>query len=162
MNLLLPIFYVLIVQWPCYQSLFEIAHSIGCDVTEWKMDGKNNWKIDISFLKKHIKKNTKAIVINSPHNPAGYIIPEEKLREIIEIASEHDIYIFSDEVYRFLEYDEKDRFLSLCDSYDKGSMDLLNFLHTLIITRGKQISIKNRRIFFLQVIPATVPSLQKK
>lgn len=110
----------IIVQWPCYQSLFEIAHSIGCKVTEWKMDGKNNWEIDISFLKKHIRKNTKAIVINSPHNPTGYVIPEKKLMEIIEIASEHDIYIFSDEVYRFLEYDEKDRCLSLCDSYDKG------------------------------------------
>jgi aspartate/methionine/tyrosine aminotransferase len=109
-----------IVQWPCYQSLFEIAHSIGCDVTEWQMDGRNNWEIDISFLKKHIRKNTKAIVINSPHNPTGYVIPEEKFNEIIQIAGENDTYIFSDEVYKFLEYDEKDRFLSLCDAYDKG------------------------------------------
>ena len=39
---------------------------------------------------------------------------------IIDIAKKHDLYIFSDEVYRFLEYDEKDRLPAMCDIYNKG------------------------------------------
>jgi aspartate/methionine/tyrosine aminotransferase len=63
-----------IVHFPCYQSLMEIASSIGCEVTRWVTEGENNWELDIEFLKKSIKSNTKAIIINCPHNPTGYLM----------------------------------------------------------------------------------------
>ena len=110
----------MIVQFPTYQSLYEIANGIGCQVSEWRMDADNNWELDLDFLNKTITPKTKAIVINFPNNPTGYTISEEKMNRIVEIAREHDICIFSDEVYRFLEYDESDRLPCLCDIYDKG------------------------------------------
>ena len=109
-----------VVQYPIYQSLQSVAHSIGCEVTKWVMDEKNNWDLDLNFLKDHIKKNTKAIIINCPHNPTGYLMSNDKFNAIIEIARKNNITIFSDEVYRLLEYDENDRLPNMCDCYDKG------------------------------------------
>ena len=109
-----------IVQCPCYQSLTEVAAAIGCSVSAWSMDPGNNWELDIHFLKKSTKTNTKAIVVNFPNNPTGYTVAKETCSEIIEIAREQDLYIFSDEVYRFLEYREQDRLPALCDVYEKG------------------------------------------
>lgn len=120
MNVLLEPGDHIIVQSPCYQSLSEIAKSIGCKVTEWFMDAQNNWEMDLDFLKANITPQTKAIVINFPNTPTGYLMPREMFNELIEIARQHDIYVFSDEVYRFLEYDEKDRLPAAYDIYDKA------------------------------------------
>jgi aspartate/methionine/tyrosine aminotransferase len=110
----------IIVQYPAYQSLYEIANSIGCSVTKWTMYDKDNWEPDLDLLKRNIKRNTKAIIINSPHNPTGYLMGKEKLNQVIRIAKEHDLYIFSDEVYRFLEYNSKDRLPAVADVYPKA------------------------------------------
>ena len=110
----------IIVQFPAYQSLFEIAISVGCDVTKWIMKPENNWDLDINFLKENITPKTKAIIINFPHNPTGSLISHKKYQAIIDIAQENDLYLFSDEVYRFLEYSPQSRLVSACDLYDKA------------------------------------------
>ncbi len=110
----------IIVQFPAYQSLFEIALSIGCDVTKWTMDPKKDWDLDIDILKEHITSKTKGIVINFPHNPTGSLISQKKYQAIIDIAQENDLYLFSDEVYRFLEYSPLSRLPSACDLYEKA------------------------------------------
>jgi aspartate/methionine/tyrosine aminotransferase len=84
------------------------------------MDEKNNWELDLEFLKNHISTRTKCIVLNFPHNPTGSLISAKKYNSIIELAKEHNIYVFSDEVYRFLEYDTTKRLRSACDIYNKG------------------------------------------
>jgi aspartate/methionine/tyrosine aminotransferase len=109
-----------IVQFPCYQSLAEIATAMGCEVSPWPMDPGNHWDLDRRFLKRSIRPNTKAIVINFPNNPTGSMVSSETLEEIIRIARQQGIYIFSDEVYRFLEYREEDRLPALCDVYERG------------------------------------------
>ncbi len=110
----------MIVQFPCYQSLEEIALSIGCRVTRWSMDPDQNWDLDPDFLLRAITPKTKAIVVNFPHNPTGALISSDRLAKIVEIARQRDIFIFSDEVYRFLEYDAKDRLPSVSDIYEKS------------------------------------------
>jgi len=110
----------IIVQYPAYQSLYEIANSIGCKVTKWPMNEQNGWELDVNFLNGKIRPNTKAIVINCPHNPTGYLMSKDKFNHIINIAKSKDIAIFSDEVYRFLEYSKKDRLPAACDIYEKG------------------------------------------
>ena len=109
-----------IVHFPNYQSLEEVARYTGAEVTRWKIKEDDNWELDIDFLKQNIKKNTKAIVINCPHNPTGYLMSKDKLLQIVEIARKNNIFIFSDEVYRFLEYDEEDRLPAICDIYENG------------------------------------------
>ncbi|MCP4155388.1 MAG: aminotransferase class I/II-fold pyridoxal phosphate-dependent enzyme [bacterium] len=110
----------IIVQSPCYQSLYEVAVSTGCSVVEWPLAPDNNWSPDLDRLKQSITKNTRAIVINFPHNPSGGFASKEQLAAIVQIAREHDLFLFSDEVYRGLEYDEANRLPAVCDIYEKG------------------------------------------
>lgn len=109
-----------IVQYPCYQSLFEIAAANGCEVTKWLVDEEDNWELDLDFLAASIKPNTRAIIINTPHNPTGYLIPREKMIAIVEMARSQGILIFADEVYRYLEYDETNRYDAACDLYENA------------------------------------------
>jgi aspartate/methionine/tyrosine aminotransferase len=109
-----------IATFPGYQSLYEIASSIGCKVTRWVPDSKNGWELDLGYLEKSIKPNTKLLVINFPHNPTGYLPSKKKFLEIIDIARRHNIHLFSDEMYRFLEYNRGDRLPPACEIYDKA------------------------------------------
>lgn len=74
---------------------------------------KDDFKIDLNKLEKKINKNTKAILINSPHNPTGAVQNKEVLDKLIEIAEKYDLLILSDEVYE--NFDFKNKFHSLID-----------------------------------------------
>lgn len=138
----------IIVQFPAYQSLYEIAKSIGCEISKWIMKEDNDWELDINFLKNNIRKNTKAIVINCPHNPTGYLMSKEKFDNIIEIAKKNDIYIFSDEVYRLLEYNDNNRLPNICDCYDKGiSLGVMSKAFGLAGLRIGWIATKNKLLY---------------
>ena len=104
-----------IVHWPCYQSLGEVARSIGCDVSLWKANEDNDWALDPDELLQMLKPNTRVVVINTPHNPTGYLMPEATLREISSIAAGNGRILFSDEVYRESEYQVEDRLPAACD-----------------------------------------------
>jgi aspartate/methionine/tyrosine aminotransferase len=105
----------IIVHWPCYQSLFEIARSIGCVVSFWESRLENKWALNLDELKRNLRANTRAIIVNTPHNPTGYLMPQTEFRALNALAQEHGILLFSDEVYRELEYDPADRLPSACD-----------------------------------------------
>lgn len=120
MNVLLKKGDHIISVFPGYQSLYEIANSLGCEVTKWLPDEIFNWRFDPNFLEKNIKANTKLIVVNFPHNPTGSLASNDDFKKIIAIAREHKIYVFSDEMYRYLEFNPEDRLPSACEIYDKA------------------------------------------
>ena len=62
-------------------------------------DEQSEWYPDINDMKKKITPNTKAIVIINPNNPTGALYPKEILQQIVELAREHQLMIFSDEIY---------------------------------------------------------------
>jgi len=105
----------LVVHWPCYQSLFAVAESIGCEVTRWTAHEEDAWALDLAELEGLLRPNTKAIVLNVPHNPTGYLMSEGAFGEVDRIARERGILLFSDEVYRESEYDAVDRLPAACD-----------------------------------------------
>lgn len=106
---------------PVYQSLAEIPRSIGCSITNWRIEERNGqWHLDIGFLEKNINPKTKMLIINFPHNPTGYLPPPEDLNNIVKIASKHNMYIFSDEMYWLLEHKEGTGLPSVADIYERG------------------------------------------
>jgi len=109
-----------ITTFPGYQSLYEVANSIGCKVSKWIPRQKDTWVFNIDDLRNLIRENTKLIVINFPHNPTGATITQTELEKIVDIAREKNIIIFSDEMYKFLEYNESNRISSTCDLYDNA------------------------------------------
>ncbi|MEW6128811.1 MAG: aminotransferase class I/II-fold pyridoxal phosphate-dependent enzyme [Acidobacteriota bacterium] len=105
----------LIVHTPCYQSLVEVARSIGCEITAWQARETNGWALDVDDLKRALRPNTKAVVLNTPHNPTGFLMAQEDFREVSRLTEERGIILFSDEVYRESEYQISDRLPAACD-----------------------------------------------
>ncbi len=103
---------------PSYQSLSQVVVSIGCEISFWKPNPEN-WKFNVDDISNLIKKNTKMIIINFPHNPTGALLSKDELIEIVRIAKKNDLYIFSDEMYGMLTYNNEE-FLPVCDLYEKG------------------------------------------
>jgi aspartate/methionine/tyrosine aminotransferase len=107
--------------FPAYQSLYEVARSSGCAVTPWPLElGTGGWQLNLDRLEHSLTDRTRLLVLNFPHNPTGYLPSRGEFEALIEIARQHDLYIFCDEMYRLLEYDPADRLPPICDLYEKG------------------------------------------
>ncbi len=105
-----------IVHWPCYQSLFEVARSLGCQVTLWKGNPQDNWRLSLEDLAQGLRPETRAIILNTPHNPTGYLMPRPMYQEVHRMARANGSLLFGDEVYRELEHDPDLRLAAACDS----------------------------------------------
>jgi alanine-synthesizing transaminase len=70
-------------------------------------DEANEWAPDLNDLRKKITPRTKAIVVINPNNPTGAIYSKEVLLEITQIAREHGLIVFADEIYDKMLYDEE-------------------------------------------------------
>ncbi len=106
----------LVVQTPCYQSLAEVARSMGCVVDPWPLrEQEGGWTPDLPELRRLLRRRTRALVVNSPHNPTGFQMSLAMFLEVIRLAEERGALLFSDEVYREAEYREEDRLPAACD-----------------------------------------------
>jgi len=105
----------LIVHWPCYQSLVEVAKGIGVDVTLWEAREESGWALDLDELKKLVRSETRAVIVNTPHNPTGFLMPRSDFDAFNRFTQERGLLFFCDEVYRELEYDPADRLPAACD-----------------------------------------------
>ena len=110
-----------VTTYPAYQSLYQVAQATGCRVSRWMPEyGKDGFRFDVEQLEELLCENTRLIVINFPHNPTGALPGEDEIRAVVELARKRGIYIFSDEMYRYLEHPGTERNPSVCDLYEKG------------------------------------------
>jgi aspartate/methionine/tyrosine aminotransferase len=109
-----------IVETPCYESALTVPRSTGATVNEWRRTAQNGWAHDLAAFESLIRPNTRAIYINTPHNPTGLLMRPEIFRSVLELAARHGIYVFCDEVYRELEHDPSTRLPAACDLYDRA------------------------------------------
>ena len=107
-----------IIITPSYQSLEEGAKLAGCDITRVALSPDNDWVLDLAAVKAAIKPNTKYIAYNDPHNPTGALMSVDIKMALIALAEQHDITIFSDEVYRLLEIAPNEKSPSMVDLSD--------------------------------------------
>jgi aspartate/methionine/tyrosine aminotransferase len=108
-----------IVVTPNYQAAETVPNSI-CEVTGVALEANNNWNLDLAKVESALRTNTKLISINFPHNPTGKVINPDVLEDLISLARDRNIYLFSDEVYRLLERDETRRLPQVADRYERG------------------------------------------
>jgi aspartate/methionine/tyrosine aminotransferase len=106
---------------PTYQSLYEIARSLGCHVTPWPLQSTSaGWALDIQQLEASITDKTRLLVLNFPNNPTGYLPTRQEFDDILSLARQHNLTVFSDEMYRLLESDPGLRLPSVADAYENG------------------------------------------
>ncbi|RXT04594.1 aminotransferase class I/II-fold pyridoxal phosphate-dependent enzyme [Ammoniphilus sp. CFH 90114] len=137
-----------VCQFPVYQSLYEVAPSIGCEVSTWELkQGENGWVLDMEELKRLIRPNTKLIAINTPNNPTGYVLSLDEMKAIVEIAREKNIHVFCDEVYKGLEYDGN-RLPWFSDLYENAvSLGVMSKAYGLSGLRIGWIATQNKEIY---------------
>lgn len=112
--------------FPGYQSLYECAQSIGCEVSRWCLasagDGGAAPRFDVADAERLIwPGRTKLVVVNSPHNPSGAHFTREEWAALCALCERHGAYLFSDEMYRTLELDPAaHRLPAAADCCDRG------------------------------------------
>jgi alanine-synthesizing transaminase len=88
-----------LVPMPDYPLWTASVSLAGGKPVHYICDEQAEWYPDIDDIKSKITSNTKAIVIINPNNPTGALYPKEVLEEIVEVARQHDLIIYSDEIY---------------------------------------------------------------
>ena len=106
--------------FPAYQSLYEIARAIGCEVSTWEPDEERGWYFDIDDLESKLRPNTKLVVVNFPHNPTGFMPTRADFAALVELVSKQGWYLLSDEMYRFLEVAPGTTLPAACDLYERA------------------------------------------
>ena len=138
----------IIVHTPCYQSLRDVAKSMGCDVSPWRAREEKGWALDLDELRHLLRTNTKAIVLNTPHNPTGYLMSRADYDALNKFAQDRGLLLFSDEVYRESEYDPSTRLPAACDYGEHAvSLGVTSKTYGLAGLRIGWIATKNRKIY---------------
>ena len=89
----------ILIPSPDYPLWTACATLAGGKAVHYICDEQSEWYPDIDDMRKKITDRTKAIVIINPNNPTGALYPKEVLQQIVELAREHQLIIFSDEIY---------------------------------------------------------------
>ena len=89
----------ILIPSPDYPLWTACATLAGGKAVHYICDEESEWYPDINDIRKKINDHTKAIVIINPNNPTGALYPKEVLEQIVQVAREHQLIIFSDEIY---------------------------------------------------------------
>ncbi|MCX8022816.1 MAG: pyridoxal phosphate-dependent aminotransferase [Syntrophorhabdaceae bacterium] len=112
------------------------------------VDTKEDFHLDIDNIEKAITERTKAIIINSPHNPTGVVYNEDELNRLASLLRErrkkgHRIFIISDEAYRKILYDNI-KFPNMFNIYED----------TITVTsHSKDLALPGERIGYIAISP---------
>jgi aspartate/methionine/tyrosine aminotransferase len=134
-----------VVVWPAYQSLHEVARSIGASVTLVPLD-PHDWSLDVDAVAAAMRPNTRAIVINFPHSPTGAQLSQADFARVVAVSELHGVQLFSDEVYRLLEHGSP-RLPTAAESTPRGvSLGVMSKAYGLAGVRVGWIATRDRRL----------------
>ncbi|WP_323133277.1 pyridoxal phosphate-dependent aminotransferase [Marinomonas communis] len=96
----------ILIPAPDYPLWTAAATLSGGYVRHYLCDEENGWQPDIADIKSKITNKTKALVIINPNNPTGAVYSEAILKELVALAEQHGLLLFSDEIYDKILYDD--------------------------------------------------------
>jgi aspartate/methionine/tyrosine aminotransferase len=138
----------IVVHTPCYQSLTGVAEGIGAEVSRWEAAAENDRALDPRELVRLLRPNTKAVVVNFPHNPTGFLPGRRFIEELSNMSDERGFVVFSDEVYRGLEYRNGDRLPAFADINENAvSLGVMSKSYGLAGLRIGWIATRNGGIY---------------
>ena len=97
-----------IVCTPAFLSYENMIHMAGGKFVDVPLKKENDFQLDIEDIKKAITPKTKMIVINNPCNPTGAVYDSMSIQALCDVCIQHDLLVFSDEIYDQLVYDERE------------------------------------------------------
>ncbi|MFL6353229.1 MAG: pyridoxal phosphate-dependent aminotransferase [Bryobacteraceae bacterium] len=87
--------------FPIYESMI---HFLGAKPVPIPLIEERGFSFDLARLRESVNSRTKMLILNSPHNPTGGLIPEEDVREIADLVRDRDLIVLSDEIYSRIYY----------------------------------------------------------
>ncbi len=88
--------------FPIYESMIRFAGGVPVPMPLLEERG---FSFDINLFREKLRSRTKLVILNSPQNPTGGVIPEDDLREIAALLAERDVVVLSDEIYSRIYYE---------------------------------------------------------
>ena len=95
-----------LIPMPDYPLWTAAANLAGGTAVHYRCNEADNWHPDVEDIKSKITSKTKGIVVINPNNPTGSLYSDELLKQIIEVAKEHNLIIMADEIYDRILYDD--------------------------------------------------------
>lgn len=96
----------ILVPVPDYPLWTAAVNLAGGKAVHYLCDEANEWQPDIEDIARKITPNTRGIVVINPNNPTGAVYSEAILQKIVELARQHDLIIYADEIYDRILYDD--------------------------------------------------------
>jgi aspartate/methionine/tyrosine aminotransferase len=116
----------IVIMLPNYMQIWGIAKNFNFKIKTFHLKEENGWAPDLDELNEIVSKNTKLIAVCNPNNPTGYILTENEMNAIVDIAKNSGAWILADEVYSGAERITNTETPSFYGRYDKviaiGSM----------------------------------------
>jgi aspartate/methionine/tyrosine aminotransferase len=141
---------------PLWPNLLEIPRILGAQVTTVALRfSATGWKLDLDLLIQALKPGTRALYLNSPNNPTGWVITREEQKALLEHCRRHGIWIFADDAYERLYFAAGGIAPSFLDLMDEG--DRLISANTF----SKSWLMTGWRLGWLVVPPALTADLGK-
>jgi aspartate/methionine/tyrosine aminotransferase len=117
--------------FPIYESMINFMGGVPVPMQLHESKGFN---VDVDEIRRRITSRTKLMILNSPNNPCGSIIPEEDLEELAELARRNDIVVLSDEIYSRFLYEGKHASISSFPEMRERTVILDGFSKTYAMT----------------------------
>ena len=117
--------------FPIYSSMISFAGATGVPLP---LREKNDFNPDLDELKMLVTDRTKLIILNSPHNPTGGVLPAGALKEIAQIARARDLWVLADEIYAELLYEGSHHSILREDGMSERTILLDGFSKTFAMT----------------------------
>ena len=148
-----------LIPGPYYPPYASYVRLFGGKPVEFSVDLRNSTP-DLDDIKRKISSKTVAICLISPNNPTGAVFSEKSLKDLIDIANEHDLYIICDEIYDQIIFDEK--FVGIGKVSSDSPVILLNGFSKVHLMSGWRIGyIAFNQSKKLELLRENVPKLAR-
>jgi len=118
--------------FPSYRAIIE---TMGADPVPIPLREEKNFSFDMNELEKKVNNRTRLVIINSPSNPTGGMIPAQDLQRIADLAQKYDFWVLSDEIYSRLIYsDEPSESIAQLDGMEERTIIMDGFSKTYAMT----------------------------
>ena len=117
--------------FPIYESVIRF---VGAQPVPIALREARNFSLDVNELRDLVNQRTRLIILNSPHNPTGGILPQDDLKTIAEIAMQQHIPVLTDEIYSRMLYDEHFHSIASFDGMQDLAIILDGFSKTYAMT----------------------------
>lgn len=133
---------------PIFEPLAILPQAMGARLELIPLQTEDNsWRLDQAQWQDRLRPDTKLAAINFPHNPTGAMIDAEQLGAMVDSCREHDCWLFSDEVFRGLEYHPEESLPPVASLYEKGvSLGVMSKAHGLGGVRVGWIACRDRAL----------------